>query len=158
MLFGPKTLEKQGNLEGCRPKRASPDTAKHPWESEDRVRWVEWRVRELTIQRGEYTDERGKILLEAKAAGGRKLALGDRVAEYAVWLLKERDGLSWHQLAYRFFPNATEENIETFESRVRRVYNRVERNHPGSKHYKPLRQSERDDKLLRSVIFGGGIF
>ncbi len=158
MLFQQKSTEKQRKLKGCRPKKALSDTAKHPWDPEDRVRWVEWRVRELTIERGEYIDGRGKLLLEAKAAAGRKLAFGDKVAEYAVWLLRARDGLSWHQLAYRFFPSATEQNIETFESRVRRVYNRVERNHPGSKHYKPARQSDRDNLLFRSGIFGGGFF
>ncbi len=133
------------------------DTADHPWGQEDRVRWVEWRVRELTIERGKYVDERGKLLLEEKAARGRKLVWGDAVADYAVWLLKERDGLSWHQIAYRFFPAATEDHIETFESRVRRAYGRVERSHPGSKHYKPAPLSEHDKLLLQAVTLGATI-
>ncbi len=76
------------------------------WPPEDCIRWVEWRIRELTIKSGQYIDERGKWLLEEKAAGGRRLAPGDKVADYAVWLLKVRDKLSWHQIAYRFFPFA----------------------------------------------------
>jgi hypothetical protein len=108
----------------------------------------------LTIEGGEYVDQRGKWLLEEKAVSGRTLALGDNVAEYAVWLLKERDGLSWHQIAHRFFPAATEEEIETFESRVRRAYDRVERSHPGSKNFKPRRLSEEDKLLLQAVSHG----
>ncbi len=76
------------------------------------------------------------------------------MADYAVWLLKVRDDLSWHQSAYRFFPTATEEDIEKYELRVRRVYDRVERNHPGSKKFKPPRLSERDKLLLQVVMLG----
>jgi hypothetical protein len=126
------------------------------WPKEDKIRWIEWRIRELTVQEGKYVDQRGKWLLEEKAAGDRKLALGDKVAEYAVWLLKERDGLSWHQIAHRFFPGATEEEIETFESRVRRVYARVERNHPGSKQFKQ-RPLSKEDRLLLQVVSHGAI-
>jgi hypothetical protein len=125
-----------------------------PWPQEDRIRWVEWRIRRLTIERGKYVDERGRWLLEEKAAGGRKLTPGDEVADYAVWLLKERDGLSWHQIAYRFFPYATEQDIETFESRVRRIHERVESSNPGSKKFKPPRLSEYDKLLMRAVILG----
>jgi hypothetical protein len=125
-----------------------------PWKREDCIRWVEWRVGELTVERGKYVDERGRWLLEENAAGGRKLAPGDKVADYAVWLLKVRDGLSWHQIAYRFFPSATEEDIDKYELRVRRIYNRIERNHPGSKTFKPPRLSERDKLLLQAVMLG----
>ena len=111
------------------------------WPLDDRIRWIEWRVRELTIKNGEYVDERGRWLLDEKEAGGRKLTLNDEVANYAVWLLKVRDNLSWHQLAYRFFPWATEDSVEGYESRLRRAYNRVEHNHPGSKNFKPAHHS-----------------
>ena len=151
----PRGRENQTNLGGCRPEKAKNDTEERlPWPKEDRIRWIEWRIRELTIQNGKYVDERGKWLLEEKAAGGRALALGDKVADYAIWLLKERDGLSWHQIAYRFFPTATEDEIETFESRVRRIYNRVERNHPGSKRFNPKPLSREDKLLLQAVIHG----
>ncbi len=154
-VMRPKRREKQTNSGGCRPKKAKNDTVPtFAWPREDKIRWVEWRIRELTIQEGKYVDQRGKWLLEEKASGGRKLTLGDKVADYAVWLLKERDGLSWHQIAYRFFPAATEEEIETFESRVRRVYDRVERNHPGSKQFKPTPLSKEDKLLLQAVSHG----
>jgi hypothetical protein len=125
-----------------------------PWPPDDRIRWVEWRVRKLTVRKGHYVDERGKWLLEEKAAGGQKLALGDTTADYAVWLLKVRDGLSWHQLAYRFFPSATEHELEKYESRVRRAFARVERNHPGSEVYVPPRLSEREKLLLDALTLG----
>ncbi len=143
------------NLGGCRTEEAKNDTVPRlAWPKEDKIRWVEWRIRELTIQEGKYMDQRGKWLLEEKAAGDRKLAPGDKVTDYAVWLLKERDGLSWHRIAHRFFPAATEEEIETFESRVRRTYDRVERNHPGSKNFKPRPLSEEDKLLLQAVRHG----
>jgi hypothetical protein len=154
-VMRPRRREKQTNLEGCRPEKAKNDTLPtFAWPKDDKIRWVEWRIRELTIQEGKYVDQRGKWLLEEKAASGRKLALGDKVADYAVWLLKERDGLSWHQIAYRFFPAATEEKIEAFESRVRRAYGRVERNHPGSRQFKPKPLSEEDKLLLQAVTYG----
>lgn len=151
----PQARPKETNLGGCRPENAKSDTVQRlDWPRDDKIRWVEWRIRELTIQDGKYVDERGKWLLEEKAAGGRKFAPGDKVADYAVWLLKDRDGLSWHQIAYRFFPAATEEKIEVFESQVRRAYNRVERNHPGSKRFKPKPLSKEDKLLLQAVMYG----
>jgi hypothetical protein len=124
------------------------------WPHEDCIRWIESRVRELTIKNAQYVDERGKWLLEEKGTGGRKLKLNDKVADYAVWLLHIRDGLSWHQLAYRFFPVATEQNVDKYEQRVRRAYNRVEREHPGSMKYKPLRLSEQENLLLQAIWAG----
>jgi hypothetical protein len=118
------------------------------WQREDCIRWVEWRIRELTIQSGKYVDERGKWLLEEKAAGGRKLTSGDEVADYAVWLLKARDHLSWHQIAYRFFPAVTEKVVGKYVLRVRRMYERVERNHPGSKAFKQVPLSDQEKLLL----------
>jgi hypothetical protein len=94
-------MSKNDTVEGDQARRT-------PWPQEDRIRWIEWRVRERTIQNGKYTDERAKWLLEEKEAGGRKFTLRDEVADYAVWLLHVRDGLSWHQIAYRFFAKATE--------------------------------------------------
>lgn len=124
------------------------------WPLDDRIRWVEWRVRELTIKDGHYTNERGRWLLEEKAAGGNRFVLGDEIADYAVWLLKVRDTLSWHQIAYRFFPGATEAEIEKYESKVRRAYTRVEKHHPGSEAYVPEKLSEHDEVLLQAVMLG----
>jgi hypothetical protein len=124
------------------------------WSEDQRISWVEWRVRELTIRSGKYIDERGRWLFEEKAAGGRKFNLGDQVADYAVWLLHVRDDQSWHQLAYRFFPNATEEDVDKYEQRLRRVYRRIERQHPGTHAYKPPRLSERDTVVLQAIYAG----
>jgi hypothetical protein len=68
--------------------------------------------------------------------------------------MKERDALSWHQIAYRFFPSATEEDIEKYESKVRRIYNRIEKNHPGSKTFKRPRLSECDRVVLQAITSG----
>jgi hypothetical protein len=157
-----RCLRKAMFLGGCRVKTTKSDTAggrslkerRVAWPQEDRIRWIEWRVRELTIKNGQYIDERGKWLLEQKAAGGRRFVLGDKIADYVVWLLKVRDGLSWHQIAYRFFPGATEDEIEKFESKVRRAYARVERSHPGSEAYVPEELFERDEILLEAVMLG----
>lgn len=124
------------------------------WPWEDRIRWVEWRVRELTIENGNYVDERGKWLLEGVAAGGRKFLIHDAVAEYAVWLLKARDGLSWHQIAYRLFPSANEQTVEKLELRIRRIFRRVEKKHPGSNCYEPSRFSKEEIFLLEAVMCG----
>ena len=139
---------------GCRPEKPVSDTVDHPWGKEDRIRWVEWRVRELTVEDGQYIDERGKWLLEEKAAGGRKLTFGDDVADYAVWLFKERDDLSWHQIAYRFFPYATEADIEKYESKVRRAYARVDRNHEGSKNFRASPLSKDAQQALQAMMSG----
>ena len=124
------------------------------WGLEDRIRWVEWRIRELTISQGKYVDERGRWLLEEKAVGGRKLEPGDQLADYAAWILHARGDLSWHQLAYRFFPFATEEHIEGYKSKVRRMSERVERKHPGSKLFRPSPLSREDKHLLNAVMLG----
>jgi hypothetical protein len=129
-------------------------TTSTPWPKDDCVRWIEWRVRELTIENANYIDERGKFLLEEKAGGGRRFTPGDAVADYAVWLLKARDGLSWHQIAYRFFPSATEEGIGKYELRIRRAYGRVERSHPGSAAFEPSPLSISDKVLLQAVMMG----
>jgi hypothetical protein len=118
------------------------------------LRYIEWQVRRLTIKNGNYIDERGKFLLEEKAGGGRRFTLGDAVADYAVWLLKARDCLSWHQIACRFFPSATEEEIGKYELRIRRVYDRVERSHPGSEAFEPPPLSKSEKVLLEAVMMG----
>jgi len=125
-----------------------------PWSKEHRISWVEWRIRELTIRDGKSIDQRSEWLLVERAAGGRKLEPGDKVADYAVWLFWVRDGLSWHQIAYRFFPSATERDIGKYVLRVRRMYNRVERNHPGSATYKPPKHSEQEKLLLEALRAG----
>lgn len=124
------------------------------WPVEDCIRWVEWRVRELTIREGKYVDDRGKWLLEEKRGGGRRLVPGDMVADYAVWLLHVRDDASWHQLAHQFFPFATEAHIEAYESKLRRTFRKVERMHPGRKSFRPSPLSKEEKLLLDAVKLG----
>jgi hypothetical protein len=62
--------------------------------------------------------------------------------------------LSWHQLAYRFFPSAAEMDIEKYESQVRRMYNRVAKKLPGSVLFKPPRLSKYDRIVLQAVMIG----
>jgi hypothetical protein len=163
-VIGLENKQKSRIFEGCRSNMIKNDTAvahcpegnRIPWEREDCIRWVKWRIRELTIENGKYVDERGRWLLEEKAANGRKFTPGDKVADYAVWLLKVRDNLSWHQIAYRFYPSATEQDVEKYELRVRRICDRVQREHPGSKAFKAPRLS-RDDRLLLQAVASGVI-
>ena len=109
---------------------------------------------EETVAEGEYIDERGRWLLEESAARGQQLTPLDVVADYAVWLLKVRDKLSWHQIAYRIFPFATEPHKEGYESRVRRMFNRVEKSHPGSKSFKRTPLSKEDKMTLQAIMLG----
>ena len=151
--FWEKMAGKIENQAGCRPERVASDTAETAatgWPREDRIRWVEWRVRELTIKGGKYVDERGRWLLEETNAGGRKFRWKDQdeLTDYAVWLLKYRDSLSWHELAYRFFPAAMEDHIEGQESKIRRAYNRVERK------FKPARFSKQEKLVIQAVMLG----
>src|SRR5260370_25686426 len=131
-----------------RPKNA------FPWGREDCIRWIEWRTRELTVKDGKYTDERALWLLEKKAADGRHVGFGDALADYAIWLLKVRDGLTRHQIVYQCFPKADERIIETLESRVRRRFMKVERNHPGSAHFVPHRLTKQEKFMLEIAMTG----
>jgi hypothetical protein len=151
--FRAKMSEKIESQAGCRPETSCSDTAETQntgWPREDRIRWVEWRIRELTIKAGKYIDERGRWLLEDKAGAGRKFPWRDKdeITDYAVWLLKYRDDLSWHQLAYRFFPTPTEDHIEGQESKIRRAFSRVERK------FKPGPFPEHEKLLMQAVMQG----
>jgi hypothetical protein len=55
---------------------------------------------------------------------------------------------------YRFFPTATEMDIEKYESKVRRMYNRVAKKLPGSALFKPPRLSKYDRIVLQAVMIG----
>jgi hypothetical protein len=145
------TREKQGDSRGMSQKKAENNTEDHSFSVEDRRRYVEWEVRRLTIKNGEYTDERGKWLLEGKSLKP-EWKEGDELTDFAVWLLKER-GKSWHQIPHYFVfsPPANEENIETYESRARRAYDRVERRHPGSKSFKSVPLTEAAQAVLLGV-------
>ncbi len=108
----------------------------HPWPKVDRIRWVEWRVRRLTIYDGRYIDDRGRLLLEERRKELKlKLtfrvksnARPDQVAYYAVWLFyeigkEEKKNLSWGKISRALFGDAT----EAFRLRARRMHKQVER-------------------------------
>jgi hypothetical protein len=50
-----------------------------------------------------------RLVLQVK---GQKIVTELVTDGTVVWLLEVRDGLSWHQIAYRFFTSANEESIE----------------------------------------------
>jgi hypothetical protein len=114
----------------------------------------EYRIWEISVKNGNYTDERARWIVEKKAAAGRQIGFGDPLADYAIWLLKVRDGLSWHQIAYRCFPKASERIIETLESRLRRRFNKVERNHPGSENFVPRKLTKHEKLILEILTIG----
>ena len=63
------------------------------WPKEDRIRWVEWRLKErIAKESGRYADR------DLSAEG-----VPDRIS-LEVWLAKERDGLSWQQIVIKYFP------------------------------------------------------
>jgi hypothetical protein len=124
------------------------------WSEADRIRWIQYRIWDVAVKNGKYTDDRARWIIEKKAAGGRQVGFGDAVSDYAIWLLKVRDKLSWHQIAYRCFREANEANIETLESRVRRKFNSVERRHPGSASFVPRRLTKKE-KLVLEILTSG---
>ena len=62
------------------------------WSKENRIRWVEERLRDRRAK------ETGKIPDDLEAQG-----IPD-MPSLLVWLAKERDGLSWQQIAIKYYP------------------------------------------------------
>src|SRR5439155_15248328 len=87
------------------------------WPKEDRIRWVEWRLKErIAKESGRHADR------DLDAEG-----IPDRIT-LEVWLAKERDGLSWQQIAIKYFPQYTHDGQKSAGvSKARRVYMLVER-------------------------------
>src|SRR2546422_11121861 len=86
------------------------------WPKEDRIRWVEWRLRERIAKESGRSDRD----LDAEK-------VPDRIS-LQVWLAKERDGLSWQQIVIKYFPQYAEhEKRLAGMSKARRVYMLVER-------------------------------
>jgi len=87
------------------------------WSKEDLIRWVEQRLVERR------TKEAGKISGELDAQG-----IPDTTS-LEVWLAKERDGLSWQQIAIKYYPQYREHSaIKTAGvSKARRAYMLVAR-------------------------------
>ncbi len=62
------------------------------WSKNDEIRWVEQRLRERVAK------EAGKIPDDLDAQG-----VPERTS-LELWLAKERDGLSWQQVANKYYP------------------------------------------------------
>src|SRR5713226_1969776 len=93
-------------------------TTTERWPKEDRIRWVEERLRDRVAQesgRAEYVD------LPEEFPGRKSLE---------VWLAKERDGQSWQQIVIKHFPEYVKRKTPSKSagiSRARRAYMLVER-------------------------------
>jgi hypothetical protein len=63
----PIRREKRTNLGGCRPAKAKNDTVPtFAWPKEDKIRWIEWRIRELTVQEGKVCGPAREVALRGK--------------------------------------------------------------------------------------------
>jgi hypothetical protein len=107
------------------------DERLHPWPKRDRINWIAGRMVELEREISECANEREKESLEQK------------LEDYRTWMLKECDDLSWSKIAQNRIEQVgipeqrSYEVSEAFEMQARRAYERVERNHLGSRLYKP---------------------
>lgn len=87
-----------------------------PWPKEDRIRWVEWRIRERIAK------ELGRSDRDLDSEG-----IPDKNS-LEVWLAKERDGLSWQQIAIKYFPQyGKSQRKSAGVSKARRAHGIVER-------------------------------
>jgi hypothetical protein len=77
------------------------------WVKEHLIRWIETRVQRCI-------------------AGVHEEGRPERI-DLEIWLAKEKDELSWNQIALTFF---TSKNAASL-SNARRAYDRVNRSHPG---------------------------
>ena len=77
------------------------------WSREHLIRWVDTRVQRCI-------------------AGVSEQGRPERV-DLEIWLAKVRDGLSWQQIALKFFTSKDAASM----SKARRAYERVRRSHPG---------------------------
>lgn len=107
------------------------DERQHLWPKKDRINWVVERLAELDREVSECSDEEEKQSLETKRD------------DYNMWMLKERDGQSWNEIAQNRIeqlgiPKQESYRVsEALRMHARRSYERVERNHPGSRRYEP---------------------
>jgi hypothetical protein len=92
-------------------------TAATRWPRDDRVRWIEKRLQE-------------RIAFESEEGLKDWVVLGHDLArrDLEVWLAKERDGLSWQQIAIKHFPEYKKTQLKSAGmSKARRTYDLVER-------------------------------
>src|SRR5690348_444104 len=98
--------------------------AKESWRKEDRIRWVEWRLRERTTAEKEKEKDRTELDIdrehELDAAGvPPRLAL-------EIWLAKDRDSQSWLQIVIKFLPQYAKAKVAGI-SHARRLHSTVQR-------------------------------
>jgi len=101
---------------------------------DDKIRWVEERLRDRqAAAAGLVADD-----LDAKG-------IPDAVS-LQVWLAKERDGLSWQQIAIKHYPNYKNPKLGGV-SKARRAYRAVERSPEPKRAFKHLME-ERIQELF----------
>ena len=83
------------------------------WPQEDRIRWVEQRLKEWdSVESGRRPKDFAEQLPERN--------------DLEVWLGKEREGLSWQQVAIRYFPDCFKRSKNAGMSMARRAHGRIE--------------------------------
>ncbi|HVA17348.1 MAG TPA: hypothetical protein VMV59_06510 [Candidatus Dormibacteraeota bacterium] len=130
-------------IEPKRNQRADHSELNHPWSKEDRITYIEGRLTELRMTLAH--------LQQFEASGHSVEAELHRVEREIEkrenWLLIERDGLTWGDVAKR---KAGEQprRVQSLKSQVRRDWEAVERSHPGSGLYKLTPEPIRVDCCL----------
>jgi hypothetical protein len=97
------------------------------WEKQHLINWIETRV--------------------IRGIGGVPEAGRPERIDLEIWLAKVRDGLSWQQIALKFFTSKNSASL----SKARRAYERVQRSHPGVK--QKARKRPGPSQRLRSRIW-----
>jgi hypothetical protein len=83
------------------------------WPKEDCIRWVEWRLNEWNSVESERRPREFTRTLPAKL-------------DLYVYLAKERDQLSWQQVAIKYFPELLKRSKAAAISAARRAHERIE--------------------------------
>ncbi len=106
------------------------------WSRADQIRWVEMRLMERRA-----IEEKGVQGYDLDAAG-----IPDRVS-LEIWLAKERDDLSWQQIAQKYKPALYKRSKAAAMSSVRRAHEAVD-NSPN-----PRKKFRYDmDQIVRDVF------
>jgi hypothetical protein len=147
----------------------------HPVMTPDqRICCAEQRLRELTVKDAgfdygkptepEWIDQRGRELLERATHQRLEWRDRDEINDLVVFLLKERGhfnsektqsfwprfsaALSWGDIVYKF--GLPPDNKS--EMKIRGAYERVDRDIPGGRLYKPKRVSKGQQDVLRTAL------
>jgi hypothetical protein len=128
-----------------------------PVSKDDRIRCIESCVRELSIEPAKLStetakvvDQRGAELIGEAAKTPGHYKWGDVIADYGVWLLKERDGRKWGEIAIKFFGSADNK----FKMRVRLAHARIEREYFSTENLDKKPRSETDEAYAQGLLDG----